>query len=153
MKKKTTKKQNQRQLLPKLTARSFMLGTLVIALVGSTAIGLIQAKGRPDRGTVEVVMMESTDGQLHHGQKVKFNVTTDATDLPFVGVRCYQGDNFVLDAYVGYFEGYLGSKDYVTLDSTYWDANLDAACSARLFYFDRRGTQKILATTDFVVLK
>ena len=54
--------------------------------------------------------------QAAHNGRVTFNVSTTATDRPFVGLRCWQGTNFVYDGYVGYFPGAMFDP-WFTLDS------------------------------------
>ena len=73
------------------------------------------------------------------------------SDRPFVGLRCYQGDAFVYDAYVGYFPDYYSARTWFVLDSTYWAAGVDARCDARLISWDRQGRENVLATTSFAV--
>jgi hypothetical protein len=101
--------------------------------------------------SLRLIPLDSTDGFAHHTQRVAFDVTTSATDRPFVGVRCWQGSNWVLDAYTGYFATYMFDR-WVTLDSPYWTPGADATCTARLFYYDKRGNQKVVATLNFPAL-
>ncbi len=61
-----------------------------------------------------------------------------------------QGSNFVHDGYIALYDASWLQKIF-TLGSSYWDPALDATCTARLFYYDRRGNEKILASTDFGV--
>jgi hypothetical protein len=81
---------------------------------------------------------------------ITFDVSTTATSQPEVGLRCYQGTTFVEDAYVSYFNSWL-SPTYFTLGSTYWNPALDANCTARLFYYDKRAREHVLATLTFGV--
>ena len=85
-----------------------------------------------------------------HGDEVTFDVKT-SVDRPFVGLRCWQGDAFVYDAYVGYFPGYYDPTPSFTLDSGYWAAGQDATCTARLINWNRQGREDVLATTSFAV--
>ena len=147
---------------PRARRRSLM-GTVTTAslvtllVLGLTASGVSAAKPEGKGGgggkttspsSLSLVLLDSTDGMAHHGQRVGFDVSTTATDRPFVGVRCWQGANWVLDGYTGYFETYM-FEPWVTLDSPYWADGVDATCTARLFYYDRKGNQKVLATLDF----
>jgi hypothetical protein len=97
------------------------------------------------------VLLDSTDGQAHHGQRVTFDVSTTATDRPFVGLRCWQGANWVYDGYVGFFPTYMFDPWLTLGNANYWAADVEASCTARLFYYDKRGNQKVLATLDFPV--
>jgi hypothetical protein len=110
------------------------------------------AKGKPGggaSGSFSLVMMDSTDGQVHHGQRVTFNVTSTAAS-PFVSLNCYQGSAWVYAASVGYFAAYPWSKDFI-LSATSWPSG-GASCTARL-YTTKDGTRTTtLATMSFNVL-
>lgn len=107
--------------------------------------------GKASDATITLYVLDGTDALANHTERVAFNVSTSATDRPFVGVRCWQGTTWVLDAYTGYFPSYM-FEPWVTLDSSYWTHGQVADCTARLFYFDKRGNQKVLATVDFTAL-
>lgn len=130
-----------------------LIATLVIGLIAGSALAA-KGGGRDGRtngsGTVALVLLDSTDGVAHRGQRVTFEVATTASDRPFVGLRCWQGSEWVYDGYVGYFPDYLWDPWFV-LDSNYWGDGTDAFCTARLFYYDKRGNQKVLTSTDFAV--
>jgi hypothetical protein len=93
--------------------------------------------------------MDGADTTANYRERVAFNVT-GSTDRPFVGLRCYQGGIFVLDGYTGYFPTYA-YEPWITLGSPYWDPAVAADCTARLFYYNGRGDQIVLATTSFAV--
>ncbi len=99
--------------------------------------------------TLTLVLMDGATQPTHYG-RVTFEVSTTATDKPFVGLRCWQGSNWVYDGYVGYFPNAIGDP-WFTLDSNYWVDGVDATCTARLFYYDKRGNQVVLKTLDFPV--
>lgn len=90
------------------------------------------------------------NGVANHGDSITFNVSTTATSTPEVGLRCYQGSAWVLDGYVGYYPSYAFNP-YFTLDSSYWDSSQSASCTARLFYYDSRSREHVLATLSFDV--
>jgi hypothetical protein len=133
---------------------ALVISALLVGLVAGTALAakgdVKGGGGGPSKGasSVSLVLLDSTDGRAHWGDRVTFNVSTTATDRPFVGLRCYQGSSFVLDSYVGLFATYMYDP-WVTLGSPYWNPLLEASCTARLFYYDGRGNQKVLATTSF----
>jgi hypothetical protein len=129
-------------LAPVYAPADFLAGT------GEAAAGKGGGKPSGGGGTLSLVMLDGGDNSANHGERASFNVSTTATDRPFVGVRCYQGANFVLDGYTGYFPTYMFDP-WVTLDSLYWADGVDANCTARLFHYDKRGNQKVLATLDF----
>jgi hypothetical protein len=129
------------------------LAVLAFALVptaGLAAKGGNGGGGKPSDASLSLVLLDGATEARHLG-RVTFEVSTSATDRPYVGVRCWQGPAWVYDGYVGYFEEYMFEEDWFTLDSPYWTAGVDATCTARLFHYDRRGNQKVLATLDFPV--
>ena len=101
-------------------------------------------------GTISLVVIDGSDATPNYMERVAFDVSTTATDRPFVGLRCYQGAAFVLDGYTGYFDSYMFDP-WITLGSPYWNADLSADCTARLFHYNKRGGQVVLATTSFTV--
>ena len=107
--------------------------------------------GKAPAGSLSLVVLDGADLTANHRERVAFDVTTSATDRPFVGVRCWQGTAWVLDGYTGYFATYMFDP-WVTLDSAYWTPGVEASCTARLFYYDRKGNQKVIATTTFAAL-
>jgi hypothetical protein len=126
---------------------------VVIAIVaGPASAGGRGGKGKPSGGTSSSLSLVLMNGatQAQRGGSVTFNVATTATDRPFVGLRCYQGPDWVYDAYVGYFDGAMFDS-FFTLDSPYWRTGEAASCTARLFWYDRRGNQNVLTTLDFPV--
>jgi hypothetical protein len=126
---------------------------LVVALLAPAAVAAkgSGAKGKPGGGSsissFSLVLMDGATEAAHNG-RITFDVSTTATDVPEVGLRCYQGSNWVFDAYVGYFPSYMFDP-WFTLDSGYWVDGVAAICNARLFYFDRRGREIVLETMTF----
>lgn len=131
-----------------------LITLLIFGLIAGTALAGPGGKGgggKPSGGSLQHYLLDGTDAVANHTERVAFTVATSATDRPFVGVRCWQGANFVLDGYTGYFPSYM-FEPWITLDSSYWAAGEPANCTARLFYYDRRGNQKVLASVDFTTL-
>ncbi len=125
---------------------------LVLAFAVAPAAFAGKGGGKPSGGSgssFSLVLMDGATQAAHNG-RITFNVSTTATDTPMVGVRCYQGSDFVMDGYVGYFPNYMFNPWFV-LDSGYWADGVAATCNARLFYYDRRGREIVLATTSFPV--
>ncbi len=96
-------------------------------------------------------MVDPADSVINQHDEVTFEVSTTATDRPFVGVRCSQSENLVYDGYVGYFPDYFSDTTWFTMDSPYWADGSAADCVARLFAYDRRGNQDVFATMSFRV--
>jgi hypothetical protein len=133
-------------------AAMFILAVVPAAFAGKGGNGGNGANGgKPSDGSssLSLVLMDGATQAAHHG-RVTFDVSTTATDRPFVGLRCWQGTNWVLDGYVGYFPGAMGDP-WFTLSSPYWADGVEASCTARLFSYDRRGNQNVLTTMTFPV--
>lgn len=141
---------------PRLLGAATEAGLITLLLFGLIAGTTLAAAGgggggKPSGGTIQHYLLDGADAVANHTERVAFTVTTTATDRPFVGVRCWQGTAWVLDGYTGYFPTYM-FEPWVTLDSSYWTPDQPASCTARLFYYDKRGNQKVLATVDFAAL-
>jgi hypothetical protein len=149
-----------------LTARSrkhrlSLLAALCIfalALVPAAFAGKGGGAGKPSGGGTSVTFTgpvmsvdANADGVLNHGDSITFNVSTSATATPTVGLRCYQNGIWVYDSYLGYYAGGTWSNPWFTLDSGYWTSGAPASCTARLFYYDNRSREHVLATLNFPV--
>jgi len=106
--------------------------------------------GKPSGGSLQLVVLDGVDAFPNHTERVTFNVVAPGVDRPFVGLRCWQGESWVSDAYVGYFDAYMYDPWFV-LDSPYWIAGTDASCVARLFSYNRRGGENVIASMTFAV--
>jgi hypothetical protein len=128
---------------------------VALALVFAVAPAAFAGKGggKPSAGSgsssFSLVLMDGATQAAHYG-RITFDVSTTATATPQVGLRCYQGSDWVYDAYVGYFPGYMFDQ-WFTLKSNYWVDGVPATCDARLFYNDSRGRQIVLKTMSFPV--
>ena len=145
----------------KHSAQALAEGSLIALLVVGLMAGSVFAapggngggKGaRSSSGSLALIMVNdaNANGLPNYMDGVTFDVSSTSTQNLIVGVRCWQGANFVYDGYVGYFEGAWFAR-YFTLGSMYWNAAQDATCTARLFYYSNRGTERILGTKDFGV--
>lgn len=140
-------------------------GTLITALVfGLIAGAAFAAKGGNSSttghngkhssasGTISIVLLDSTDGLAHFGQHVTFDVSTTATDYPWVTVDCYQGGALVYKQSNGIFATSL--NEIFTLGPTpAWQSGA-ADCTAYLQDWDSYAkNHKItnLASMDFHV--
>ncbi len=142
--------------------RRHVVRIALIAAVAALSLAPAALAGKPGGGgkpgaggggggssSFSLVLMDGATQAAHDG-RVTFNVSTTATDRPFVGLRCWQGTNFVYDGYVGYFPGAMFDP-WFTLDSPYWADGVQTSCTARLFYYDRRGNQNVLLEQSFPV--
>jgi len=137
-------------------AEASLITLLIFGLIAGTALAAPGngkgggGKGSRDPGSMTLVVLDGAS-QPTHGGRVSFDVSTTATDRPFVGLRCWQATTWIYDAYVGYFDDWMYDRDWFVLDSPTWSSGIQAACTARLFYYDKRGRQKVMATNDFAV--
>src|SRR2546426_5650873 len=98
--------EENRQFTPERRTLAMRRFLAVLALVASLAVvnaGIAAAKGpgggggggghkggggTTGNGTISLVLMNSTDGLAHYGQNVTFNISTTATDQPWVYLVC-----------------------------------------------------------------
>ncbi len=133
-------------------ARASLIALLILTVGSGTALAAKGGGSVSSASTLTgpvMVLDLNGNGVPNHGDEITFNVSASVSQ-PQVGLRCWQGANWVYDGYVGYFPGYMFTP-YFTLDSGYWNPALSANCTARLFYNDKRGRQQVLATLSFDV--
>lgn len=138
------------------TLEATLIVALTSGLIAGTALaakGGSKGPGKAAGGTISLVMVTdaNADGVPNYLDEITFAVQTTATDVPMVGLRCWQGSNFVHDGYIALYDASWLSKTFV-LGSSYWDPASTASCTARLFYYDNRGRERVLATVDFAAL-
>jgi len=135
--------------------RRFIVAAIVVAgLTGIIAGPASAAKGSgstSSSSTLSLVVLNSSDGLPHWNGQVTFNVSTTATDQPFVQLDCYQGTAHVYWASAGFFDSYpwQWARDF-TLRSDYWTGGA-ASCTAKLYYVTSNGRSRTLATLGFDV--
>jgi hypothetical protein len=134
---------------------------IVILVFGLLAVPVLAAKGgnggggKPGggdsggTGTISLVLMDSTDGLAHYGQRVTFDVSTTATDMPYVHLLCSQAGTLVAEGRQGFFPSALGNQWFQLGPTTLWQGG-EADCTASLEKYTRKGWQH-LASTAFHV--
>jgi hypothetical protein len=122
-------------------ARRIALTTAVTILVLGVVPVALAGKGRHGgggttggTGTLSLVLLNSTDGYAHFGQKVTFNVSTSATTQPWVTVKCYQSGTLVGQQSNGIFATSLSTT--FTLGPTQLWSGGAANCTATLENWD-----------------
>jgi len=136
------------------TVVAFCLALLLtpVALAGKGGGGGAGKKpgGTSATGSFTLVPLSSTDGSLHYGQSITFNVTSTATYY-FVEVDCYQAGARVYNNTIGFYPGWPWPKTFY-LESSLWTGGA-ASCAAQLYssYSDGSNRQT-LATMSFDVL-
>jgi len=96
-----------------------------------------------------MVTDQGTPG-LSHGDSITFNVSTTATDEPFVNLRCFQNGALVLNGSAGFFAWSMNAPYYdFTLNSGMWPSGA-GDCTAYLQMSTRKGWST-LASVSFHV--
>lgn len=139
--------------------KAFIALTLVtvVAIVAgpATAARRDGTKGKPSRSgtsSLSLVLLNSTDGLPHFGQKVTFNVSTTATTQPWVTLECSQGGALVYRASNGMFAMSL-NHNFTLGPTPSWQGG-EADCTAYLENWDsysRNGNITTLASMSFHV--
>lgn len=136
------------------------LAVLALALVPAGLAAKGGTAGKPDGGggkpsggggTISLVLLNSTDGVPHYGQKVTFNVSTTATSYPYVTLKCSQG-GLVYQASKGIFPTSLG-QNFTLGPTPMWQGG-DADCTATLENWDsysKNGSITALTSMTFHV--
>ena len=105
--------------------------------------------GKPPKGagtaSIALVLIDSTDGLAHFGQTVTFDVSTTATDQPWVNLKCYQGRTLVAEGWNGYFDASLTGRNF-GLSSPMWTGGA-ADCTA----YVTNPSWAVLGSTSFHV--
>jgi hypothetical protein len=136
--------------------RRFIVGMLAAAcLTGiSAAPGFAAKAAKPSGGstsTLQLVVINSSDGLPHWNGQVTFKVSTTATDRPYVQLDCSQNGVLVYSDSAGYYPDYSWPWDQtMTLASNSWTGGA-ADCVAKMFYFASGGKTRTLTTLSFPV--
>jgi len=85
----------------------------------------------------------------HYGDAITFDVSTPATDMPFVNLVCYQNGALVVNG-TGLFAAADLSVKTFNLTSGIWTGGA-ADCTATLFMYVNSAKTKVLALTSFHV--
>ena len=130
-------------------AGRLLLGVWFVILVTSvTGINIIPVASKHQAGTstVNVVLLNSTDGTAHYGQKVTFNVATTVTDRPYVRLDCYQNLVWVYSQWAGFYPDFSWPwMQTFPLSNSMWTSGA-ANCTATLYYYGGRGWKDIMST-------
>jgi hypothetical protein len=148
------------RLIKRVTSHSLQAlaeaGLVSILVVGLIVLPALAAKGgnggggkASGTGTISLVVMDSTDGLAHFGQRVTFDISTTATDSPFVQVRCSQAGTLVYQDTQGFFPNALGDQWFRLGPTPLWQSGA-ADCTGDLVKYTRKGWQH-LASTSFHV--
>jgi hypothetical protein len=98
-------------------------------------------------GTISLVLVNDANGNgsPNYGDTVTFNVSTTATDQPWVNLQCFQNKVLVAQGWNGFFDGSITGRNF-GLYSGAWSGGA-ADCTA---YLDNP-QWSVLASTSFHV--
>lgn len=135
---------NAKHLRPTPTGRKISRAvTIPVALVaGLAAVAAPAYAGKPAGGgstsgssTLNLVLLNSTDGLPHWGQNITWNASSSSTTEPHVKVSCSQGGTVVYTAQSGYYPSYQWpATNTMTLSSGAWTGGA-ADCTSTLYWF------------------
>ena len=141
------------------TTRTFVITLAMATILATVATGAaVAAKGggkghqgggttSGGGGTITLVMAKDAngDGLPNWGDWVTFNISTTATDQPWVNLRCFQNGALVAQGWDGFFDGSLTGRTF-GLYSGVWKGGA-ADCTAYL----ETPQWSVLASTSFHV--
>ena len=146
-------------MIRKPAAVLLVVSVAVLALALMPAAGLAAKGGQGGKpggegggGTIDLVLLNSTDGVPHFGQRVTFAVSTTATSYPWVTLKCSKDGVNVYQASRGIFPTSLG-QEFTLGPTPIWSSG-DADCTAYLENWDsasKRGGVQTLNSTSFHV--
>jgi len=138
-------------------AEGALLSLLVVGLMAGTTFA---AKGGGHAGTTTgggtitlapLVKDLNANGVANRGDTVTFNVSTTATDEPFVNLQCFQNGVRVLNGTAGFFAWAMNAPYYdFDLNTGTWPSGTAADCTAYLEKSTTKGWSR-LASTSFHV--
>ncbi len=139
---------------------------LIFAVVAALAFAVAFVSGRPtgtgsvlaangagSSGGAWITLNRPTQLSVSGTNTATFSIGQKKTSEPWVRVNCNVNGVLAYSQLLGYFPSYPYGEVF-TFDSNYlqWNYdNLPMQCTARLEYRDSRGTEHVMADTDFVV--
>lgn len=127
----------------------------VMAAPSAATFSTLAKGGKPaltaGDSTIKLVPLDSTDGSVHFGQHVTFDVSTTATASPWVTVKCSQNGSPVYQQSMAMYLGTLYSRTFTLGPTPAWQSGA-ADCTATLENWDdysNKGKITALASTPF----
>ena len=131
-----------KHLRPTPTGRKISRAVTIPAVLAIAVAGIASPAfaGKPSRtsgtSTLNLVLLNSSDGLAHHGQNVTFEAYSSSTSEPHVKLSCAQGGTVVYTNQSGYYPSYpWPSTNVMTLKSGAWTGG-GADCTATLYWFN-----------------
>jgi len=129
-----------------LTSALFLSLSLLSGIADGARGGAHKTSGSGS-GSLNLVLLDSTDSLAHWGQHVTFNVTTTVSS-PYVDLQCFQNGTLVAEGWEGYFAGALSDRIF-GLYSPQWTGGA-ADCTAYIAYQTNQGWQRVASTSFHV---
>jgi hypothetical protein len=138
--------------------RKIVTSLLAAAAVASVAVVVVAPSAASAAGhrkpsgasTINMSVVSGSDSVPNWDEQITFDVTTTATDYPYVDVACRQNGTTVYGATTGYFASYPWPWTQVmTLQSQSWTGGA-ADCTSTLYALDGKRID-VLATLNFHV--
>jgi hypothetical protein len=133
------------------------IGPSAMAASSDATLSTLAKGGKPalttGDSTINLVPLNSTDGSVHFGQQVTFDVSTSATASPWVTVQCSQNGSPVYQQSMAMYLGTLYSRTFTLGPTPAWQSG-GADCTATLQNWDdysNKGKITDLASTPFTV--
>ncbi|HEX3218556.1 MAG TPA: hypothetical protein VHU77_00775 [Candidatus Limnocylindria bacterium] len=146
-----------RRLISRLGGAALEGALISLLVVGLIAIPAFAAKGGGRGGatsgstgsSLSLVMVDPTDTVVNQGDQVTFEVSTTATDKPWVRLDCYVNGAWVSTTTHGFFPTYPWAPNYTLASGAWTDGAGD--CTATLYRVTSNGRSRTLATLSFHV--
>jgi len=122
---------------------------LALSLVPTALAGKPGGSAGSSTLSTKMVTDRNADGALNWNDQVTFDVSTTATDKPWVKLNCYQSGTWVSTSTAGFFAAYPWAPNF-TLASGGWTSGA-ADCQATLYMVTSNGRTKSLKTMSFHV--
>jgi hypothetical protein len=124
-----------------------------LTLAGTSAAGNGHGADKASSSISLVVVSDgaaiaSASSTPNYGDEVTFDVSTTATDYPYVHLECFQNGSLVGEAWEGFFDAALGDRTF-TLWAPQWSGG-EAECTATLSKRTKHGWQELALTTFHV---
>lgn len=121
----------------------------VLAAKPATSGGGKPGGGGSTGGTISLALMDGAT-EPHFAARVTFNVSTTATQYPYVHLRCFQGGSLVGEGRQGFFPTALGNKWFYLGPTPSWPSGA-ADCTATLEKSTSKGWSILASTPSFHV--
>lgn len=135
---------------------AILVAGITALVVTGAALAAKQVPGSPKSSSTIALVMLADDGsrapgaQPTFGDQVTYDVSTGATEEPYVETTCFQNGTLVSKQSRGFFDGYYAGTQVFTLGPTdAWQGGA-ATCQARLVMWVN-GKDRTLASMSFDV--